>query len=65
LETSTGNYLHIQETVKKLGASKVIFGSEYPLSHPAIELEKILRLQVTDNEREQVLSKNIKHLLQM
>jgi predicted TIM-barrel fold metal-dependent hydrolase len=65
LETSTGNYLHIQETVKKLGASKVIFGSEYPLSHPAIELEKILRLQVTDDEREQVLSKNIKHLLQM
>jgi predicted TIM-barrel fold metal-dependent hydrolase len=65
LETSTGNFLHIQETVKKIGGSKVIFGSEYPLSHPAIELEKILRLKVTDREREQVLSENIKYLLQM
>ena len=65
LETSTGNYLHIQETIKKIGASKVIFGSEYPLSHPAIELEKILKLQLTGREREQVLSENIKHLLQM
>lgn len=65
LETSTGNFLHIQETVKKIGSSKVIFGSEYPLSHPGIELEKILKLQITDREREEILSQNIKHLLQM
>ena len=42
LETSTGNFLNIQEAIKKAGSSKVIFGSEYPLSHPAIELQKIM-----------------------
>lgn len=65
LETSTGNYLHIQESVKKVGSSKVIFGSEYPLSHPGIELEKVLKLNISDREREEILSQNIKHLLQM
>ncbi|WP_226527377.1 amidohydrolase family protein [Metabacillus niabensis] len=65
LETSTGNYLHIQESVKKIGSSKVIFGSEYPLSHPGIELEKVLKLNINDREREEILSQNIKHLLQM
>lgn len=65
LETSTGNFLHIQETVKKIGSSKVIFGSEYPLSHPGIELEKILKLNISDREREEILSQNIKQLLQM
>lgn len=65
LETSTGNFLHIQETVKRIGSSKVIFGSEYPLSHPGIELEKVLKLQLTDREREEILSQNIKHLLQL
>ncbi|WP_078431238.1 amidohydrolase family protein [Metabacillus halosaccharovorans] len=65
LETSTGNYLHIQESVKKIGSSKVIFGSEYPLSHPGIELEKVLKLNISDREREEILSQNIKHLLQM
>lgn len=65
LETSTGNFLHIQETVKKIGSSKVIFGSEYPLSHPGIELEKILKLNISDREREEILSQNIKFLLQM
>ncbi|APH04764.1 amidohydrolase family protein [Bacillus weihaiensis] len=63
LETSTGNFLHIQESVKKAGSSKVIFGSEYPLSHPAIELEKIMKLEISDREREDVLSTNIKNLL--
>ncbi|WP_226666615.1 amidohydrolase family protein [Metabacillus litoralis] len=63
LETSTGNFLHIQESVKKVGSSKIIFGSEYPLSHPGIELEKIMKLQINDRQREEIVSGNIKHLL--
>ncbi|MBM7602182.1 putative TIM-barrel fold metal-dependent hydrolase [Metabacillus crassostreae] len=65
LETSTGNFLHIQESVKKVGSSKVIFGSEYPLSHPGIELEKIMKLNITDREREDIVSGNIKQLLKI
>ncbi len=63
LETSTGNFLHIQEAVKKAGTRKIIFGSEFPLSHPAVELQKILVLHLPDYKQEQILGGNIKSLL--
>ncbi len=65
LETSLGNFMHIQETVKKAGASKVIFGSEYPLSHPAVELKKVLLLEITEREREKILGENIRDLMRL
>ena len=65
LETSTGNFLNIQEAVKKAGSSKVIFGSEFPLSHPSIELQKIMLLDVSERERTDILAGNIKHLLKL
>ncbi|HBF38403.1 MAG TPA: amidohydrolase [Firmicutes bacterium] len=63
LETSTGNFLHIQEAVKKAGPRKIIFGSEFPLSHPAVELQKILLLRLPEPKQEQILGGNIKTLL--
>jgi uncharacterized protein len=65
LETSLGNFMHITETVKKAGASKVIFGSEYPLSHPAVELKKILLLEIPGREREKILGENIRALMHL
>lgn len=65
LETSLGNYMHILETVKKAGASKVIFGSEFPLSHPAVELKKILLLEISERDREKILGENIRHLMHL
>ncbi len=65
LETSTGNFLNIQQAVQIVGSSKIVFGSEYPLSHPVIELQKILMLDVSDRQREEILSGNIKHLLKL
>ncbi|MGI6330784.1 MAG: amidohydrolase family protein [Zhaonellaceae bacterium] len=65
LETSSGSFLHIKESVKKAGASKIIFGSEYPLSHPQVELTKIMLLQITDDERDKILGLNIKNLLRL
>lgn len=64
LETSTGSFLHIQEAVKKAGPGKVIFGSEFPLSHPVVELKKILLLNINDGEKEKILGGNIRALLQ-
>ena len=52
--------MNIQEAVKKAGSSKVIFGSEFPLSHPSIELQKIMLLDVSDRERTDILAGNIK-----
>lgn len=65
LETSLSSYLHVVETVKKAGASKVLFGSEYPLSHPALEMRKVFLLPITDGEREQILGGNISGLLHL
>jgi hypothetical protein len=65
LETSLGNYLHILESVKAAGASKVIFGSEFPLSHPAVELQKVLLLPIPEREREKILGENIRALLRL
>lgn len=63
LETSTGNFLHIRETVKMAGPGKLIFGSEFPLSHPGVELKKILLLDLGEGDMEKILAENIKGLL--
>lgn len=65
LETSSGSFLHIKEAVAKAGPSKVIFGSEFPLSHPKVELTKILILKLSDSDRDRVLGGNIKELLHL
>ncbi|NLJ25458.1 MAG: amidohydrolase family protein [Firmicutes bacterium] len=63
LETSTGSYLHIQQAVEKAGASKLIFGSEFPLSHPRVELAKILLLELSEGGLERILGENIQELV--
>lgn len=63
LETSTGNYLHLRESVKRAGPRKMIFGSEFPLSHPWVELQKILILKLGEHDRDLILGENIQALL--
>lgn len=63
LETSNGSFLHIKEAVSKAGPGKVIFGSEFPLSHPKVELTKILVLNLKDNDLAKILGGNIRELL--
>lgn len=65
LETSTGSYLHIKEAVARAGATKVIFGSEFPLSHPRVELEKVLQLKLSAPDEERILGTNILALLHL
>lgn len=65
LETSTGSWLHIKEAVRKAGPGKIIFGSEFPLSHPGAELQKILLLNLTDGDTEKILGSNISQLLKI
>lgn len=59
LESSTGNFLHLQEAVRRAGPAKLIYGSEFPLSHPKAELEKILLLKVGEEDRLRILGGNI------
>jgi len=61
LETSGGSFLIIKEALRKLGPTKIIFGSEFPLNHPLAELEKIKLLQCKGIEK--VLGENILSLI--
>jgi len=63
LETSCGNFLFIDQVVKRAEADKVIFGSEFPLSHPGAELRKVMLLTISDDEREKILGGNILALI--
>lgn len=65
LETSTGSFLHIEQAAAKAGPGKVIYGSEFPLSHPKAELEKILLLGLSDDAKDKILGNNIRELLKL
>ena len=53
LETSIGSVLALREVARQGLASKLLFGSEYPLHDPEIELRK-LRLVFTDADLEKI-----------
>lgn len=63
LETSVGSFTAIKEGLARLGAGKIIFGSEGPVHHPKVELEKILLCKLSPTELDLVLGKNIMNLL--
>lgn len=62
LETSGGSYLILKLAVERLGADKLIFGSEFPLHHPRVELEKI-HLLLSGEAFERVTSKTVLSLI--
>jgi hypothetical protein len=63
LETSGGYLLVTREAIRQLGPSRVVFGSEYPLQHPALELAKIRYARLDSAAAHQVLWSNGHRLL--
>jgi predicted TIM-barrel fold metal-dependent hydrolase len=61
LETSLGHYLIIRDALERLGPGKLIFGSEFPLSHPKAELENIRLLDPSAHDA--ILAGNVLRLL--
>ena len=62
LETSTLSYFRSGVILRKLGASRVIFGSDLPYSHPALERLKF-DLLLNERDRRKVFSENSKRIL--
>lgn len=58
-ETSQGSHLIIGEAYRSLGASRIIFGSEFPMYHVSSALENVKMLPCTEGELELMLGKNI------
>ena len=48
----------IEAAVRVLGAGRVLFGSNAPISHARVELRKIQRLHVSDRHKRAILGEN-------
>ena len=47
------------------GAERMAFGSDYPLWDPQIELNRFMKLKLTDDQFEQILSKTAQRILKL
>jgi len=58
LETSANMYsFAIERAVRNIGADRILFGTDIPFHSPGIELLKICRLNIADEEKEWILSR--------
>lgn len=53
----------IEMAVKTCGSEKILFGSDFPYSDQELELQKVLRSQISLDEKENILFKNAARLL--
>ena len=63
--SSTMQYLPAKtvcELIHKYGAERVLFGTDYPLWSSAKEMECFARLDLTDQEKQMILSENAKKI---
>jgi predicted TIM-barrel fold metal-dependent hydrolase len=49
--------------LRRLGAERVVFGTEYPLQHPRVEVAKLAAVEMSPAERHLVTSANARRLL--
>ncbi len=61
-ETSGGYSFVIQAAVRRLGPLRVLFGTEYPLQHPGVELTKYRVLNLPDSVWEEIGWNNMARL---
>ena len=52
----------VMKFIEKVGPGRVLFGSDIPFGTMKWELEKVISLPIGDDEKEMILSKNIKRL---
>jgi predicted TIM-barrel fold metal-dependent hydrolase len=62
-ETSGCLTVTARAAVTRLGPERVLFGTEYPLQHPSVELAKLAALGLGPADRERVLGGNARRLL--
>jgi hypothetical protein len=63
LETSQGSQIILEEAIKVLGSTKLIFGSEFPMYSPGVSLESIKALELNSDEFNNICCKNILNLI--
>jgi uncharacterized protein len=65
VDTSACPYPHkIKEAIERLGAHRVLFGSDGPGCNPKLELQKIRRIELSEKKQQLVLHDNIMSILE-
>jgi predicted TIM-barrel fold metal-dependent hydrolase len=65
LETSGNTYFFIKHAVKRLGASKIIFGSDFPHEHPLVMARAVDLLDLPAKDKESILGHNLRRLMRI
>jgi len=63
LETSFRSHRDIARAVRKVGADRVIYGSDMPFGLPEIEMMKVRVCDISEEEKDMVLGDNIARVL--
>ncbi len=51
--------------IRRYGAQRMVFGSDFPLWNPVEEVQRFLNLKLTEEEREQIAHKTAEYLLHL
>lgn len=54
-----------EELIRHYGAERFLFGSDFPMWNPDVELHRFLQLRLTDDEKEQITWKTAAQLLRI
>ena len=49
--------------INRYGAERFVYGSDYPMWDPQVEMERFLKLKLSDSQREQIAHKTAEYLL--
>ncbi len=61
-DTSTAALPEIKDFLRRYGSDRLLFGSDYPFSHPQTELAKILGLNLPEAQTRAILGDNFRRL---
>ena len=51
--------------INRYGAERFVYGSDYPMWDPTVEMERFLQLKLTDFQREQIAHKTAETILSL
>ena len=54
----------IEYLIKRIGADRILYGSDFPASDPAFRLGTILSLKIKEEDKEKIMGLNMKKLLE-
>jgi len=64
LDTALAPVGDIKDYISRYGCERLMFGSDFPFGDPAFELHKILRLNLTAEQKDAIIGGNVTRLLE-